>query len=146
MGERAIRNRGCNILQKSFWVLMSWQWKKGQALLLPPSLHNRHLFLTAGYDTQEVVEVPQISPYKIIPHLGCLPISFRWNGKVSHRPQRLRKGLCYPDSGLYYTAGGRPVVLSVISSPQTYLPHHCPNSHWSPMLSNPVSCTGGSLT
>jgi hypothetical protein len=58
-------------LQKRFWVLMSWQWKKGQALLLPPSLHNQHLFLTAGYDTQEAVEVPQISPYESYRTLGA---------------------------------------------------------------------------
>jgi hypothetical protein len=50
-------------LQKSFWVLMTWCWKNGQAFLLPPSLHNHSLNLTAGYDTQDTLRVPQLSPY-----------------------------------------------------------------------------------
>jgi hypothetical protein len=50
---------------------MSWKWKDGSALLLPPSLHNYHLSLTAGYDTQLTVQVPQLSPYASYRTLGA---------------------------------------------------------------------------
>jgi hypothetical protein len=30
-------------LKKIFWVLMSWRWQQGNALLLPQSLHNHKL-------------------------------------------------------------------------------------------------------
>jgi len=50
-------------LQKCYWVLMFWRWCKGLALLLPLSLHKHSLDLTAGYDTDSPVAVPQLSPY-----------------------------------------------------------------------------------
>jgi len=62
--ERGLFSTGGEInLQKTFWVLMSWSWHQGKALLLPPSLHNNKLNLTAGYNTDKYVEVPQLSPY-----------------------------------------------------------------------------------
>ncbi len=70
--ERGLFTTGGAInLQKSFWVLMSWRWKHGQALLLPPSLHSHKLLLTAGYDTSESVQVPQMSPYDSYRTLGA---------------------------------------------------------------------------
>ena len=42
---------------------MSWCWKKGVALLLPPSLHDHSLTLTEGYNFHSPIRVPQISPY-----------------------------------------------------------------------------------
>jgi hypothetical protein len=62
---------GAISLQKSFWVLMAWQWRDGHALLLPPSLHSNQLSLTAGYDTHEKVIVPQLSPYATYRTLGA---------------------------------------------------------------------------
>ena len=51
---------GCAInLQKSFWVLMTWVWRKGTASLLLPSKHKHKLLLTAGYEVIDPVEVPQ---------------------------------------------------------------------------------------
>jgi hypothetical protein len=63
--ERGLFTTGGAInLQKRFWVLMSWRWHKGTALLLPPSLHRHSLTLTAGYNTDSPIEVPQMSPYE----------------------------------------------------------------------------------
>jgi hypothetical protein len=50
---------------------MSWRWHKGSALLLPPSLHNHSLDLTAGYNTDSLVAVPQLSPYDSYQTLGA---------------------------------------------------------------------------
>jgi hypothetical protein len=58
-------------LQKSFWVLMSWRWKKGTAYLVPPSLHKHQLELTSGYDTSNLVAVPQMFPYASYRTLGA---------------------------------------------------------------------------
>jgi hypothetical protein len=70
--ERGLFSTGGAInLQKSFWVLMSWKWKNGSALLLPPSLHNHSLTLTAGYDVNSEILVPQISPYAAYRTLGA---------------------------------------------------------------------------
>jgi len=70
--ERGLFSTGGAInLQKSFWVLMSWSWHQGKALLLHPSLHNNKLNLTAGYDTDKYIEVPQNSPYDSYRTLGA---------------------------------------------------------------------------
>jgi hypothetical protein len=58
-------------LQKSFWVLMAWNWHKGSAYLIPPSLHSNKLKLTAGYNTDTEIEVPQMSPYESYCALGA---------------------------------------------------------------------------
>jgi len=58
-------------LQKSFWVLMSWRWKKGAAYLVPPSLHKHRLKLNAGNDNSTQVEVPQMSSYASYHTLGA---------------------------------------------------------------------------
>jgi hypothetical protein len=55
---------GAIILQKCFWVLMTWNWHKGSTYLIPPSLHSNRLQMTAGYNTDIEIEVPQMSPYK----------------------------------------------------------------------------------
>jgi hypothetical protein len=70
--ERGLFTTGGAInLQKSFWVLMSWRWQKGSALLLPPSLHKHSLDLTASYNTDSPVAVPQLSPYDSYRALGA---------------------------------------------------------------------------
>jgi hypothetical protein len=51
--------------------LMSWRWRNGQALLLPPSLHNNLLSLTTGCATQATEQVPQLSPYAAYRTLGA---------------------------------------------------------------------------
>jgi len=58
-------------LQKSFWVLMAWRWKGGQAFLVPPSLCHHSLELTAGYETSAPITVPQMSPYESYRTLGA---------------------------------------------------------------------------
>lgn len=70
--ERGLFTTGGAInLQKSFWVLMSWQWQDGEALLIPPSLHHYKLELTTGYDTSSPIPVPQLSPYNSYCTLGA---------------------------------------------------------------------------
>jgi hypothetical protein len=70
--ERGLFTTGGAInLQKSFWILMAWHWHKGSALLLPPSLHNHSVDLTAGCNTDSLVAVPQLSPYDSYRALGA---------------------------------------------------------------------------
>jgi hypothetical protein len=70
--ERGLFSTGGAInLQKSFWVLMSWKWCNGTAFLMPPSLHKCSLQLTAGYDTETQISVPQLSPYASYRTLGA---------------------------------------------------------------------------
>jgi hypothetical protein len=52
-------------------VLMSWKWRNGIALLLPPSLHKHSLELTAGYEVDKPILVPQMSPYAAYRTLGA---------------------------------------------------------------------------
>jgi len=70
--ERGLFSTGGAInLRKSFWVLITWCWHKGRAYLVPPSLHDYKLALTAGYDINNLVVVPQISPYASYRTLGA---------------------------------------------------------------------------
>jgi len=70
--ERGLFSTGGAInLHKSFWILMSWKWHRRNALLLPPSLHGNKLQLTAGYETNNPVEVPLLSPYDSYRTLGA---------------------------------------------------------------------------
>jgi hypothetical protein len=54
---------------------MTWRWKDGMAFLIPPSLHNHQLNLSAGYDLENPVSVPQLSPYASYRTLGAYYIS-----------------------------------------------------------------------
>ncbi len=52
-------------------MLMAWKWRGGTALLLPPSLHKHSLELTAGYEVDKPISVPQMSPYASYRTLGA---------------------------------------------------------------------------
>jgi len=56
-------------LQKSFWVLVSWEWKNGVARMSTIQQTPGELQLTAGYNTSPV-SVPRISPYEGFRTLG----------------------------------------------------------------------------
>jgi hypothetical protein len=68
--ERLLFSTGGAInLQKSFWILLTWQWKNGEVKLNTPEQDPAQLHLTAGYNT--VAEpIPRISPYDGFRTLG----------------------------------------------------------------------------
>jgi len=61
---------------------MAWKWKEGSAILLPPSLHSHNLELTAGYNINHPVKVPQMSPYDSYRTLGAYISPSRGMGKA----------------------------------------------------------------
>ncbi len=70
--ERVLFTTGGAInLSKSFWVLMAWQWKKGNPLLKSWSSHSHSLSLMSGYNTSQAIQVPQMSPYDAYRTLGA---------------------------------------------------------------------------
>jgi len=50
---------------------MGWQWKQGKAHLLAPCQHIHQLELKAGYNTDQPIPVPQLSPYAAYRTLGA---------------------------------------------------------------------------
>jgi hypothetical protein len=48
-------------LQKSFWILLTWQWRKGTAKLSTTSQEPAHPSLTTGYG-REPVQIPRLDP------------------------------------------------------------------------------------
>jgi len=56
-------------LQKSFWILLTWQWWKGIAKLSIPTQEPAQLLLTAGYG-RKPVQVPQLNPLEGFRTLG----------------------------------------------------------------------------
>jgi hypothetical protein len=69
--ERLLFTTGGAInLQKSFWILMSWDWSKGRAILSTPSTSTDTLLLTEGYNITSPIEVPRLSPYSSYKTLG----------------------------------------------------------------------------
>ncbi len=68
--ERLLFSMGGAInMQKSFWYLMAWTWKNGQAKLLPPSQIQDTLNMTAGYSAQRQ-RVPMLDPKDSFRTLG----------------------------------------------------------------------------
>jgi hypothetical protein len=59
-------------LKKSHWILMSWKWSNGTASLEAPVATSPQLLLTAGYDVENPVPVPQLSPYDSYKTLGVI--------------------------------------------------------------------------
>jgi hypothetical protein len=69
--ERLLFSTGGAInLQKSFWILMSWYWDKGKSILLTPQISSDTLTLTEGYNVEEDITVPRLSPYNNYRTLG----------------------------------------------------------------------------
>jgi len=50
---------------------MAWRWKHGVATLVPPMQHSHKLLLSAGYNTDNLIEVPQLSPFDSYRTLGA---------------------------------------------------------------------------
>jgi hypothetical protein len=68
--ERILFTTGGAInLQKSFWILLTWQWWKGIAKLSIPTQEPAQLLLTAGYG-RKPVQVPQLNPLEGFRTLG----------------------------------------------------------------------------
>jgi hypothetical protein len=57
-------------LQKSFWILMSWNLSNEKAPLSTPDTSVDKLPLTEGYQVESFLDVPQISPYTTNRTLG----------------------------------------------------------------------------
>jgi hypothetical protein len=101
--ERGLFSTGGAInLQKSFWVLMSWGWGNGTALLLPPSLHNHSLKLMEGYNVEDPIEVLQMSPYASYHTLGAYLSPSGGTGKAFEilRNQLLDYATCIQSSSI----------------------------------------------
>jgi hypothetical protein len=63
--ERSLNTTGEAInLQKSCWVLFAWKWNRKKTTLLSPTDYDRQLLMTAGYNTQSPIAVPQHTPYE----------------------------------------------------------------------------------
>jgi hypothetical protein len=107
-------------LQKSFWVLMAWKWKNGQALLLPPSLHSHQLALTSGYNTNDAVHVPQLSPYASYRTLGAY-LSPLAGWKKRSKSSKITQGITLPVSTSLLSNGrqhyGHTYFISFLKSP-----------------------------
>jgi hypothetical protein len=56
-------------LQKSFWILLTWQWNKGVAWLQTPAQAPAELYLTAGYNPLPIA-VPRLCPSEGFRTLG----------------------------------------------------------------------------
>jgi hypothetical protein len=62
--ERLLFTTGGAInLSKSFWILMDWQWKGGVACLSTLETSSHSLLLTEGYNFNNPISVPQLSPF-----------------------------------------------------------------------------------
>ncbi len=54
---------GAIIISKSFWVLVGWHWSNGKDNLITSEFSVDDLLLTEGYNIEELITVPRISPY-----------------------------------------------------------------------------------
>lgn len=69
--KRALFTTGGAInLSKSFWVLMTWNWRNGTAQLIPPHQHPHSLSMTSGH-ASSTTQVPQLSPFETYRSLGA---------------------------------------------------------------------------
>lgn len=57
-------------MSKGFWVLMGWHWNNGKAALRTPESSAYDLRLSEGYNTDDLIAVPRLSPYTTYRTLG----------------------------------------------------------------------------
>jgi hypothetical protein len=74
-------------MQKSFWYLMAWTWKNGQAKLAAANKTPDTLELTAGYSKQKQ-RVPKLDPKDSFRTLG---IYISPSGSQTKQAQLLRQ-------------------------------------------------------